>query len=81
MPVWTSPTTLNFIDTDMKLLFDRDFGAGIVADAEHFIVAEGREQLAIADRSGRVRTPFAWGMLQPGKAGLFCRHGPHLHQQ
>ncbi|MBK7408974.1 MAG: WG repeat-containing protein [Saprospirales bacterium] len=77
LPVWTSPTTLNFIDTDMKLLFDRDFGAGIVADAEHFIVAEGREKLAIADRKGVVRTPFAWGMLQPGgKTGFFVAIGP-----
>jgi hypothetical protein len=77
LPVWTSPTTINFIDTDMKLLFDRDFGAGIVADAEYFIVAEGREQLAIADRSGRVRTPFAWGLLLPGgKTGYFIAIGP-----
>jgi hypothetical protein len=77
LPVWTSPTTLNFIDTDMKLLFDRDFGAGIVADAEYFIVAEGREKLAIADRKGVVRTPFAWGLLQPGgKTGYFIAIGP-----
>jgi hypothetical protein len=77
LPVWTSPTTLNFIDTDMKPLFDRDFGAGIVADAEHFIVAEGREKLAIADRKGVVRTPFAWGLLQPGgKTGYFIAIGP-----
>jgi len=77
LPVWTSPTTLHFIDTDMKPLFDRDFGAGIVADEEYFIVAEGSEKLAIADRSGRVRTPFAWGMLQPGgKTGFFIAIGP-----
>lgn len=77
LPVWTSPTTLNFIDTDMKPLFDRDFAAGIVADAEYFIVAEGREKLAIADRKGVVRTPFAWGLLQPGgKTGYFIAIGP-----
>jgi hypothetical protein len=77
LPVWTSATTLNFIDTDMKPFFDRDFGAGIVADAEYFIVAEGREKLAIADRKGVVRTPFAWGLLQPGgKTGYFIAIGP-----
>lgn len=61
LPVWTSPTTLNFIRWDMKLFFNHDFGAGIVADAEHFIVAEGPQQLAIADRKGVVRTPFRLG--------------------
>ncbi|MFZ2897521.1 MAG: WG repeat-containing protein [Saprospiraceae bacterium] len=77
LPVWTSPTTLNFIDTDMKLLFDRDFGAGIVADAEHFIVAEGPQKLAIADRKGTVRTPFTWSQIQPGgKTGYFIAIGP-----
>ncbi|MCC6459845.1 MAG: WG repeat-containing protein [Saprospiraceae bacterium] len=80
MEVWKTPGTMNFVDTDLKEIFPRDFAAGRVADAGHFILAEAPNQYAIGDRSGKLRTPFVWTDIQPsGRAGFFMVTGPRYN--
>ncbi|HPI08916.1 MAG TPA: WG repeat-containing protein [Saprospiraceae bacterium] len=78
--VWKTPGTMNFIDADLKEIFPRDFAAGRVLDAGHFILAEDMYQYAIGDRTGKVRTPFVWTSIQPsGREGLFIVTGPRYN--
>lgn len=80
MEVWKTPNTMNFVDTDLKDIFPRDFAAGYIADANHFILAEALDHYAIGDRSGKVRTPFVWTSIEPaGREGLFIVTGPRYN--
>lgn len=78
--VWKTPNTMNFVDADLKEIFPRDFAAGRVADAKHFVLADTVYQYAIGDRSGKVRTPFVWTSIQPsGRDGFFIVTGPRYN--
>ena len=78
--VWKTPGTMNFIDADLKEIFPRDFAAGRVLDAKHFILAEDMYKYAIGDRTGKVRTPFVWTSIQPsGREGFFIVTGPRYN--
>ena len=75
--VWKAPGKLNFIDANLKELFSRDFQAGMIVDENYFIVAEGPERYAIADRKGKIRTPFTWHRISPsGMTGFFIVNNP-----
>ncbi|MBL7783606.1 MAG: WG repeat-containing protein [Saprospiraceae bacterium] len=75
--VWKSKDAMNFVDVNLKEIFPRDFPAGRVADASHFILAENEDHFAIGDRSGKVRTPFVWtNIIAGGQEGHFIVTGP-----
>lgn len=75
--VWKAPGKLNFIDANLKEIFSRDFQAGMIVDENYFIVAEGPERYAIADRKGKIRTPFTWHRISPsGMTGFFIVNNP-----
>lgn len=74
--VFKGKNQVNFLDRDLREILPRDFAAARVADAGHFIVAEGPGRFAVADRTGRVRTPFCYSMMEPGgREGVFIVNG------
>lgn len=75
--VWKSKDAMNFVDANLKEVFPRDFPAGRVADAGHFILAEKEDRFAIGDKTGKIRTPFVWTSIRPGgQEGHFIVQGP-----
>lgn len=63
---------MNFIDLSLNLIFKEDFAAGTVVDEEYFIVGNSDHKMAIANRTGRIRTKFKWDMIVPSeKKGYF----------
>jgi hypothetical protein len=77
LSIWKALGLLNFIDTDLKEIFPRYFAAGTIVDENYFILAEGPEQYAVADRKGRIRTSFKWQRISSsGKSGYFIVNNP-----
>ncbi|MEZ4918538.1 MAG: WG repeat-containing protein [Saprospiraceae bacterium] len=73
--------TINFIDTELNLLFDRDLTSGTILDEQYFAVGNKDGIYALADRTGKRISPFKWEQIKPGgKTGFFITSASGLPQ-
>jgi WG containing repeat len=68
---------LNYLDTALNLVFRDDFPAGTFIPPNTFFVANTDHKIAIADSTGRMRSPFKFELLVPsGRPGFFISDPP-----
>lgn len=63
---------INFIGTDLKEVFPKDFLAGAIGGPGLFVVGNESQKMGIVDRTGKIRTPFVWDRIDlPARPGYF----------
>ncbi|HLP93074.1 MAG TPA: WG repeat-containing protein [Saprospiraceae bacterium] len=68
---------LNYVDTALNLVFREDFAAVTYVNPNTYFVANAAHKVAIADGTGRFRSPFKFGMLMPsGRPDFFISNPP-----
>lgn len=63
---------INFIGTDLKEVFPKDFLAGAIGGPGLFVVGNESQKMGIVDQTGKIRTPFVWERIDlPTRPGYF----------
>ncbi len=63
---------INFIGTDLKAVFPKDFLAGAIGGPGLFVVGNESQKMGIVDQTGKIRTPFVWERIDlPTRPGYF----------
>ncbi len=63
---------VNFVDENLREILPKDVAAGVVADAQYLIFAEGEGRFGVADRTGKTVVAPVFRSLEPsGKTGFF----------
>jgi hypothetical protein len=62
----------NFLDTNLNRVFVQPVYKAMAVDEKYILVANQENKLAIADHTGKIRSPFGWKALSPiPKTDLF----------
>lgn len=63
---------INFIGTDLKAVFPKDFLAGAIGGPGLFVVGNESQKMGIVDQTGKICSPFVWERIDlPTRPGYF----------